>query len=224
MASVSMSLGNPEEPLTPQTTVVKRARTEEGTVTTQSVPIEDITNRVRVKVKHAQTSAETAKENPLVYNPTSVMEVEGPGPLEGGRGIPIAADLVPVRGNDRVLRCPRCNTFVKKGSDHSLAECNARLQRKAAGRASASSSNGVLRRRIRLTPKRRKVLEDLIYDATRCDAIVKLAPRLEKWIVKKEKKLTKPSKKLFVSLLSALRDRPNAKRLKTNYRKAGLVK
>ena len=213
--SVSVSLGSLEDPLVPQTSVVKRARTEDGSVVTKSEPIEDITNRVRVKVKR---SSDTVKDNPLVFQPE-------PSPAVKVETIAVGdapAGLVAVRGNAKVLRCPRCNTFVKVGSEHTTAECNARIQRKASGRASAKGN--FLRKRIRLTPKRRSTLETMVLNATKYDSIVKLAPRIEKWVVKKEKKLTKPSKKLFASLLSALQARPDLKKLKTNFRKAGLVK
>ena len=213
MSTVSASLGSLEEPLVPQTSIVKRARTEEGAVATQAVPVEDITNRVRVKVKR---STDVVKDNPLVFNPTPAVVVSG-GPVLSDGG------LLEVRGNSKVMRCPRCNTFVKKGSIHTEEECNARIQRKAAKRGSLAGISKA-RKRIRLTPKRRKALEAFVTDATSYATIVKLAPRLEKWIMKKEKKLTKPSKKLFATMLTALRDRPDAKKIKTNFRKAGLVK
>lgn len=218
--STSISLGSLEDPLVPQTSIVKRARTEDGVITTKSEPIDDITNRVRIRVK--RNVEDVAKENPLVYKPTEigggVVKVET---LAVGSEGPAA--LVAVKGNNKVMRCPRCNTFVKAGSEHSIAECNARIQRKASGRANASSGS-FLRKRIRLTPKRRSTLETMVLHATKYDSLVKLAPRIEKWITKKEKKLTKPSKKLFASLLSALQAKPDMKKLKTNFRKAGLVK
>lgn len=219
--STSISLGSLEDPLVPQASVVKRARTEDGVITTKSEPIDDVTNRVRIRVK--RNVEDVAKENPLVYKPTEVgggvvkVETVAVGSSEG----PVS--LVAVRGNNKVMRCPRCNTFVKAGSEHPITECNARIQRKASGRASAASGS-FLRKRIRLTPKRRSTLETMVLHATKYDALVKLAPRIEKWITKKEKKLTKPSKKLFASLLSALQAKPDMKKLKTNFRKAGLVK
>lgn len=213
--STSFSLGSLEDPLVPQTSVIKRGRTEDGAVVTKSEPIDDITNRVRVRVKR---SDDVVKDNPLVFKPEPSASVKVETVAVGAP----ASGLVAVRGNSKVLRCPRCNTFVKVGTEHTTAECNARIQRKASGRASASGS--FLRKRIRLTPKRRSTLETMVLHATKYDSIVKLAPRIEKWVVKKEKKLTKPSKKLFASLLSALQAKPDMKKLKTNFRKAGLVK
>ena len=107
--STSISLGSLEDPLVPQTSIVKRARTEDGVITTKSEPIDDITNRVRIRVK--RNVEDVAKENPLVYKPTEigggVVKVET---LAVGSEGPAA--LVAVKGNNKVMRCPRCNTFV----------------------------------------------------------------------------------------------------------------
>ena len=214
---MSASLGSIEDPLIPQTTTLKRARTDDGSVVTKAEPTD---RRVFVHVKR---STDVAAENPLVFK----KEAE-PGQVAvstvavKSEDIDMDSGLVPVRGNDKVLRCPKCNTFVKKGASHSPAECAARIQRKAAGRASASRS--VVRKRIRITPKRQANLEDLLYAATKYQAMKKVMPRLEKWVLKKEGRLNKTTKKLFAKVLGSFRDKPDTKALKANFRKAGLVK
>ena len=214
---MSASLGSIEDPLIPQTTTLKRARTDDGSVVTKAEPTD---RRVFVHVKR---STDVAAENPLVFK----KEAE-PGQVAvstiavKSEDIDMDSGLVPVRGNDKVLRCPKCNTFVKKGASHSPAECAARIQRKAAGRASASRS--VVRKRIRITPKRQANLETLLLEATKYQAMKKAMPRLEKWVLKKEGRLNKTSKKLFAKVLGSFRDKPDTKALKANFRKAGLVK
>ena len=215
--SASASLGSLEDPLVPQTTTLKRARTEDGSVITKAEPTD---KRVFVHIKR---STDISAENPLVFK----KEAE-PGQVSVATSainddIDMDSDLVPVRGNNKVLRCPKCNTFVKKGASHSPAECAARIQRKAAGRASASRSVAA-RKRIRLTPKRTARLEELLTDATKYQAMKKAMPRLEKWVLKKEGRLNKTSKKLFAKVLGSFRDKPDTKTLKANFRKAGLVK
>ena len=214
---MSASLGSLEDPLIPQTTTLKRARTDDGSVVTKAEPTD---RRVFVHVKR---STDVAAENPLVFK----KEAE-PGQVAvstvavKSEDIDMDSGLVPVKGNDKVLRCPKCNTFVKKGASHTPAECAARIQRKAAGRASASRS--VVRKRIRITPKRQANLEDLLYAATKYQAMKKVMPRLEKWVLKKEGRLNKTTKKLFAKVLGSFRDKPEVKALKANFRKAGLVK
>lgn len=215
--STSASLGSLEDPLVPQTTTLKRARTDDGSVVTKAEPTD---RRVFVHVKR---STDIAAENPLVFKkeaePGQVSVVTS---VVKNEDIDMDSGLVPVRGNDKVLRCPKCNTFVKKGASHSPAECAARIQRKAAGRASASRS--VVRKRIRITPKRQANLETLLLEATKYQAMKKAMPRLEKWVLKKEGRLNKTSKKLFAKVLGSFRDKPDTKALKANFRKAGLVK
>ncbi len=215
--SASASLGSLEDPLVPQTTTLKRARTDDGSVITKAEPTD---RRVFVHVKR---STDISAENPLVFKkeaePGQVSVVTS---VVKNEDIDMDSGLVPVRGNDKVLRCPKCNTFVKKGASHSPSECAARIQRKAAGRANASRS--VVRKRIRITPKRQANLETLLLDATKYQAMKKAMPRLEKWVLKKEGRLNKTSKKLFAKVLGSFRDKPDTKALKANFRKAGLVK
>lgn len=214
---MSASLGSLEDPLIPQTTTLKRARTDDGSVVTKAEPTD---RRVFVHVKR---SADVAAENPLVFKKEAEPgQVTVSSVAVKSEDIDMDTSLVPVRGNDKVLRCPKCNTFVKKGASHTPTECAARIQRKAAGRASASRS--VVRKRIRITPKRQANLEDLLYAATKYQAMKKVMPRLEKWVLKKEGRLNKTTKKLFAKVLGSFRDKPEVKALKANFRKAGLVK
>lgn len=215
--SASASLGSLEDPLIPQTTTLKRARTDDGSVITKAEPAD---RRVFVHVKR---SNDVAAENPLVFKKEAEPgQVSVTTSVVKSEDIDMDSGLVPVRGNDKVLRCPKCNTFVKKGASHSPAECAARIQRKAAGRASASRS--VVRKRIRITPKRQANLETLLLEATKFQTMKKVMPRLEKWVLKKEGRLNKTSKKLFAKVLGSFRDKPEVKALKANFRKAGLVK
>lgn len=215
--SASASLGSLEDPLVPQTTTLKRARTDDGSVVTKAEPTD---RRVFVHVKR---STDISAENPLVFKKEAEPgQVSVATSVIKNEDIDMESGLVPVRGNDKVLRCPKCNTFVKKGASHSPAECAARIQRKAAGRASASRS--VVRKRIRITPKRQANLETLLLEATKYQAMKKAMPRLEKWVLKKEGRLNKTSKKLFAKVLGSFRDKPDTKALKANFRKAGLVK
>ena len=214
---MSASLGSLEDPLIPQTTTLKRARTDDGSVVTKAEPTD---RRVFVHVKR---STDVAAENPLVFKKEAEPgQVTVSSVAVKSEDIDMDTGLVPVRGNDKVLRCPKCNTFVKKGASHTPTECAARIQRKAAGRASASRS--VVRKRIRITPKRQANLEDLLYAATKYQAMKKVMPRLEKWVLKKEGRLNKTTKKLFAKVLGSFRDKPEVKALKANFRKAGLVK
>lgn len=216
--SASASLGSLEDPLVPQTTTLKRARTDDGSVVTKAEPTD---RRVFVHVKR---STDIAAENPLVFKKEAEPgQVSAVTSVIKNEDIDMDSGLVSVRGNDKVLRCPKCNTFVKKGASHSPAECAARIQRKAAGRASASRSVAA-RKRIRLTPKRTARLEELLTEATKYQAVKKAMPRLEKWVLKKEGRLNKTSKKLFAKVLGSFRDKPDTKALKANFRKAGLVK
>lgn len=215
--STSASLGSNTDPLIPQTTTLKRARTDDGSVITKAEPTD---RRVFVHVKR---STDVAAENPLVYKKEAEPgQVSVTTSVVKSEDVEMESGLVPVKGNTKVLRCPKCNTFVKKGASHTSAECAARIQRKAAGRANASHS--VVRKRIRVTPKRQANLEELLYAATKFQAMKKVMPRLEKWVLKKEGRLNKTSKKLFAKVLGSFREKPEVKALKANFRKAGLVK
>ena len=126
--------------------------------------------------------------------------------------------LVAVKGNNKVLRCERCNTFVKKGTNHTQQDCDARIARKASG----SSRSGVTRRskKFRMTPKRDAYIKQMLYNGAVALEVFKNMKRLEKWVLKKEKSLSKSSKSLFAALIESFRKQP--KGFDKALRKAGL--
>ena len=77
--------------------------------------------------------------------------------------------------DDRVDRCNRCNTFVKKGAKHTLEECDRRIYNKK--NRSSSSSSGARKRRYRLTPKRESTMRSIIRLAYNSDSKRKAACR-----------------------------------------------
>ena len=123
-------------------------------------------------------------------------------------------DLVPVKGNSKVKRCRRCNTFVKIGNTHGLADCNARLSNKAHRK---SRPRG---RRFRLTPKRKRYLDMYIKEAATFREVSKRLKSVERWVSKREGKLSKNSKKMFVKLLESFHKSPKCK--DAMFRKVGL--
>lgn len=126
--------------------------------------------------------------------------------------------LVTVKGNNKVLRCERCNTFVKKGTNHTQQDCDARIARKASG----SSRSGATRRskKFRMTPKRDAYIKQMLYNGAVALEVFKNMKRLEKWVLKKEKSLSKSSKSLFAALIESFRKQP--KGFDKALRKAGL--
>lgn len=126
--------------------------------------------------------------------------------------------LVSVKGNNKVLRCERCNTFVKKGTNHTQQDCDARIARKASG----SSRTGATRRskKFRMTPKRDAYIKQMLYNGAVALEVFKNMKRLEKWVIKKEKSLSKSSKSLFAALIESFRKQP--KGFDKALRKAGL--
>ena len=123
-------------------------------------------------------------------------------------------ELVAVKGNDKVQRCRRCNTFVKVGKEHSKADCDARLTHKAHKRPSNRP------KRFRLTPKRKKILDVYIKDAASYREVAKNVKRLERWVAKKEGNLSKSTKKMFGDLLASFYRTPKCKDIM--FRKLGL--
>lgn len=125
--------------------------------------------------------------------------------------------IVAVKGNNKVDRCTRCKTFIKRGVPHTKAECDRRI-------ASKGSHKGVSKggkRKFRMTPKRRKAMIDMIAKATQGEQAFKTMKSVENWIKKHEGKLTKTSKKLFVKLLEAFTT-TDSKKYQSNLRKCGL--
>lgn len=144
----------------------------------------------------AQTSVpkiELPEENPLVVSSSGPKVVD----------ITIDPDLVPVKGNTKVQRCKRCNTFVRIGTTHSKVDCDARLANKAHRKARPNRA-----RRFRLTPKRRRYMESYIRDAAVFHQVSRRMRSVAKWVSKRENKLSKNSKKMFAKLLDSFNSDP----------------
>ena len=73
-------------------------------------------------------------------------------------------ELVAVKGNPKVKRCTRCNTFVKAGASHDLSQCNARIARKEAAKGMPKPRKN---RKYRLTPRRAAVFREAAMDSAR---------------------------------------------------------
>lgn len=216
---------NSDDPLGNPSAIVKRARAEDG-------------NAVVAAVVDESLPLVAADSNPLVpgnMEGRRIVKVRrggapkptpsAGGPLSSAPSAPASTILPPggpnvvdMPGNSKISRCTRCKTFVKKGAVHTLAECNARIANK--GNRSGGSS-GRRSRKFRMTPKRRARLIELIKAGTKGEDISKMANRLQKWIGKREKKLSKGSKRFFVDLLSRFQTVDN-KRYQANLKRCGL--
>lgn len=214
---------DPENPLT----IGKRARTESGPLVTATNnealvvvrsdnenPLVPPTGTVRRIVKVRRGGGDATMSDPLV--PRSVAAQ----PLVP-KSLAPEPNIVPVRNNNRVLRCTRCLTFIKKGAAHSKADCDARIARKAAGRG-ARKAGGGRPRKFRMTPKRHAALVKAVTQATMGQSAFKAVKSVEKWLKKKQDRLSKSSKRMFGKLIGAFHLTPNAKKLQYNLRRCGL--
>ena len=197
---------DPENPLT----IGKRARTESG-------PLVTATN------SEALVVARPDNENPLVPPTGEVRRIvkvsRGPKVPKVPKPIAPEPNLVPVKNNDRVLRCTRCLTFVKKGVAHSKADCDARIARKAAGGVRKAGGRP---RKFRMTPKRQAALTKAVTQATMGQSAFKVMKSVEKWLKKKQDRLSKSSKRMLGRLIGAFHTAPDAKKLQHNLRRCGL--
>lgn len=196
---------DPENPLT----IGKRARTEDGVLVTSVNSEALIPNR--------------DGENPLVpavvVPASEVRKIVKARPRKPAAPLPENPELVPVSGNNRVLRCRRCMTFVKRGAVHSKAECDARIARKA---SSKHRPAGTRVRKFRMTPKRRVALTKAVTQATMGQTAFKVVKSIEKWLQKKQNRLSKSSKQMFGKLILAFHTAPDAKKVERNLRRCGL--
>lgn len=126
-------------------------------------------------------------------------------------------ELVPVKGNNKVVRCRRCQTFVKAGATHSKSDCDGRLARKAQKREPGARKRS---RKFRMTPKRRKYIEQYVYDGVVAREVFKNMKRLEKWVAKKEGRLSKNTKKMFGKIIESFHKQP--KNVSAAFRHCGL--
>lgn len=220
--------GNTENPLIPSSMEKRVAtRSKNDLLARPTRARESLSERASRVTKEANKR----RENNLMAlrNINSAPSASEPGPLEAKvvkvtkkpkNIVPKMASpsLVTVKGNNKVLRCERCNTFVKKGTNHSQQDCDARIARKASG----SSRSGATRRskKFRMTPKRDAYIKQMLYNGTVALEVFKNMKRLEKWVLKKEKSLSKSSKSLFAALIESFRKQP--KGFDKALRKAGL--
>lgn len=196
---------DPENPLS----IGKRARTETGALVTA-------TNNEALVVNRA------AAENPLVPvgEARRIVKVNrGPKVPKVPKPLAPEPNLVPVKNNDRVLRCTRCLTFVKKGVAHTKADCDARIARKAAGGVRKVPGRA---RKFRMTPKRRASLIKAVTQATMGQSAFKTMKSVESWLKKKQDRLSKSSKRMFGKLIAAFHTAPDAKKIERNLRRCGL--
>lgn len=144
-------------------------------------------------------------EEPAEENPLAVTNIKSLAtPKTTAKVVDITEpQLVPVKNNTKVQRCVRCNTFVRIGKSHSLADCDARLANKAHRKARPNRS-----RRFRLTPKRRRYMESYIRDAAVFHQVSRRMRSVAKWVSKRENKLSKNSKKMFAKLLDSFNSDP----------------
>lgn len=143
-------------------------------------------------------------EEPAEENPLAVTEIKSVStPKTTAKVVDVSEpQLVPVKNNTKVQRCVRCNTFVRIGKSHSLAECDARLANKAHRKSRPRA------RRFRLTPKRKRIMESYIRDAAVFHQVSRRMRSVAKWVSKRENKLSKNSKKMFAKLLDSFNSDP----------------
>lgn len=133
---------------------------------------------------------------------------------------PVAAapNLVAVKGSKTVDRCTRCNTFVKKGSSHSLAQCDARIASKKSGVRKPKHG----KRRFRATPKRIGNMRKMAIFAASYLSMLSPLKSLEKWATKRSKRLTKSTKETLGRVFVAMRSGPSPKQVESVLKKIGL--
>lgn len=132
------------------------------------------------------------------------------------REIPAEPTIVPVRGNPKVDRCVRCNTFVKKGVIHTLDECNARILAKK-NRTGKPRAN----KKFRMTDKRKIAIMKGAAQAAAFSAIYSPLKSVEKWAKKKEKQLSKGTKKKLNKVFDVINNGASEKKVTAVLRKFG---
>lgn len=130
--------------------------------------------------------------------------------------IPAEPTIVPVRGNPKVDRCIRCNTFVKKGAIHTLAECDARILSKK-----NRSGKPRAHKKFRMTDKRKVAIMKGAAQAAAFSAIYSPLRSVEKWAKKKEKRLSEGTKKKLNKVFDILNNGASEKKVGAVLRKFG---
>ena len=184
----------------------KRARTEvpditqSGTTSKTIIPLPDAVLSAIKRSRENDKTEDAAKRAKLVIPPSS-------------------PNIVPVRGNSKVQRCTRCNTFVKKGAAHTEAQCNARIASKKNRKAPKTSKS----RKIRITPKRKDTMKEAGVFAAEFLAISKPLKSLQKYVKKHPKSITKGIKRQLNSVFQILSNGPEPKRANSMLRKMGVI-
>lgn len=133
------------------------------------------------------------------------------------RELPPEPIIVPVKNNNKVDRCARCNTFVKKGVPHTLEECNARIYAK---KNRVFNPKGP--KKFRMTEKRKAEIIKGASEAAAFRALIKPIKSVEKWAKKKEKHLSSSTKDRLDRMFAIVNNGAPAKKIASTLRKFGL--
>lgn len=133
------------------------------------------------------------------------------------RELPPEPIIVPVKNNNKVDRCARCNTFVKKDVPHTLEDCNARIYAK---KNRVFNPKGP--RKFRMTEKRKAEIIKGASEAAAFRALIKPIKSVEKWAKKKEKHLSSSTKDRLDRVFAIVNNGAPAKKIASTLRKFGL--
>lgn len=133
------------------------------------------------------------------------------------RELPPEPIIVPVKNNNKVDRCARCNTFVKKGVPHLLEDCNARIYAK---KNRVFNPKGP--KKFRMTEKRKAEIIKGASEAAAFRALIKPIKSVEKWAKKKEKHLSSSTKDRLDRMFAIVNNGAPAKKIASTLRKFGL--
>lgn len=133
------------------------------------------------------------------------------------RELPPEPIIVPVKNNNKVDRCARCNTFVKKGVPHTLEDCNARIYAK---KNRVFNPKGP--KKFRMTEKRKAEIIKGASEAAAFRALIKPIKSVEKWAKKKEKHLSSSTKDRLDRMFAIVNNGAPAKKIASTLRKFGL--
>ena len=221
-------MGDAENPLVPSS-VVKKRKADDG-LSIESFRAENplvptgerrtVTAKRHANKISASVGEEAAKIiEAIADNSSTSGKIAAKKALKEERLIPAEVQLVPVKGNTKVDRCIRCNTFVKKGSNHTLLECNARLARKK-----ASNKMPKFRRakKFRMTPKRKALIISGLKALLVYKRLNRSMESFSKWIRKNDHRLAKRTRALFHTVTSDYNKLPEEKKVEEIKRRAGL--
>lgn len=133
------------------------------------------------------------------------------------RELPPEPIIVPVKNNNKVDRCARCNTFVKKNVPHTLEDCNARIYAK---KNRVFNPKGP--KKFRMTEKRKAEIIKGASEAAAFRALIKPIKSVEKWAKKKEKHLSSSTKDRLDKMFAIVNNGAPAKKIASTLRKFGL--